>query len=325
MSRQARQILSFAAKAAISAALLYLSLRFVDMSSVKERMSRIDLAWLLFVAAVTAAQIALLALRWRLLAIAADAPLSTATALRFGFIASFFGQTLPSSIGGDAARILLLGRHAGSWQNATYSVLIDRAMGLFALALIVLAFLPLTVSLIVDPAARLAVVLMGLGSFLGPILFAAIPLLPGDWLTRWWMTRHVAAAAKITWRLRASASLALSLAFLSLLAHALTIVSIWAAARSIGAPLSLPAAFSIIPPVILISTIPISIGGWGVREGAMIAAFGYAGFAHGDGLLVSLIFGAVSFAIGAIGGLIWIASAERGSSPDEETALQERR
>ena len=46
-----------------------------------------------------------------------------------------------------------------------------------------------------------------------------------------------------------------------------------------------------IPPVILISTIPISIAGWGVRESSMIVAFTYAGLAAGDGLIVSILVG----------------------------------
>jgi uncharacterized membrane protein YbhN (UPF0104 family) len=325
MPRHLRPILSFAVKAAISALLLYLSLRLVDLASVRERLARVDIAWLGVVLLVTAVQIAVLALRWRLLALVADAPVSAATALRYGFIAAFFSQTLPSTVGGDAARILLLGRHAGSFTNATYSVLIDRVVGLFALAVIVIAFLPLTFSLIGDPAARLVIAAMGAGGFFGPLVFAAIPLIRGRWPQQWWATRHLRAAARVTWRLWTSARLACVTAISSLLVHALTIVSIWAAARSIGAPLGVLAAFSIVPPVILISTIPVSIGGWGVRESAMIAAFGYAGLSHGDGLMVSLIFGAASFAAGAAGGLIWIASGERAASAAERAALQERR
>src|SRR5581483_10031911 len=179
MSQHARKILSFAVKAAISGLLLYVSLRFVDTASVKERLARVDLTWLAVILAVIAIQISTLALRWRLIAIAAGAPMPPLLAIRFGFVAAFFSQTLPSTVGGDAARILLLGRNSGSWSKATYSVLVDRAVGLFALAVIVLAFLPLTFGLIGDSAPRLAIALIGLGGFFGPIVFAAIPLIPG--------------------------------------------------------------------------------------------------------------------------------------------------
>jgi len=40
----------------------------------------------------------------------------------------------------------------------------------------------------------------------------------------------------------------------------------------------------------------------------MVVAFGYAGLAQSDGLTLSILFGLVSFAVGAIGGVVWIAS-----------------
>ena len=67
----------------------------------------------------------------------------------------------------------------------------------------------------------------------------------------------------------------------------------------------------LIPPVVLVAAVPVSIAGWGVRENAMIAAFVYAGLPDGDGLLVSVLFGAGSFVIGALGGMAWIFSANR--------------
>jgi len=67
-------------------------------------------------------------------------------------------------------------------------------------------------------------------------------------------------------------------------------------------------------PVFLISTVPISIAGWGVRESAMILAFSYAGLAESDGLIVSILYGAAILGIGAIGGIVWIASGYRWRS-----------
>ena len=62
----------------------------------------------------------------------------------------------------------------------------------------------------------------------------------------------------------------------------------------------------LIPPVILITTIPISIAGWGVREGAMVAVLAYAGVSEGDAFILSLLLG-ISILIASLpGGLIWI-------------------
>jgi hypothetical protein len=83
----------------------------------------------------------------------------------------------------------------------------------------------------------------------------------------------------------------------------------------------------------LITMLPISIAGWGVREATMMVAFGYAGLAPADGTVVSLLFGATSFIVGAIGGLVWILSAEKTSGDrvavdeavDEQDAADLRR
>jgi hypothetical protein len=42
-------------------------------------------------------------------------------------------------------------------------------------------------------------------------------------------------------------------------------------------------------------------------------AFGYAGLAQTDGTVVSILFGAVYFIVGAAGGLVWIFSAEKAA------------
>jgi hypothetical protein len=70
----------------------------------------------------------------------------------------------------------------------------------------------------------------------------------------------------------------------------------------------------------LITMLPISIAGWGVREATMGLAFGYAGLMTSEGVNISLLIGAVSFIVGAVGGLVWILSAEKaakGAAPIE--------
>jgi hypothetical protein len=46
----------------------------------------------------------------------------------------------------------------------------------------------------------------------------------------------------------------------------------------------------------------------------MVLAFSYAGLAGNDGLIVSILFGVVNFAIGATGGIVWVASGYRWRS-----------
>ena len=107
---------------------------------------------------------------------------------------------------------------------------------------------------------------------------------------------------------------------LSLLVHVLAVVIAWCVVQSIDAPVLFGQIFQLVPPVMLITMLPISIAGWGVREATMGLAFGYAGLMASEGVNISLLYGAVSFIVGAVGGLVWILSAEkaaRGTAPIE--------
>jgi len=46
----------------------------------------------------------------------------------------------------------------------------------------------------------------------------------------------------------------------------------------------------------------------------MILAFSYAGLAESDGLIVSILFGLVNLAVGATGGIVWVAHGYRWRS-----------
>jgi hypothetical protein len=101
------------------------------------------------------------------------------------------------------------------------------------------------------------------------------------------------------------------IAVLSLTIHVLAVVIAWCCVRSIAAAGDFEQLFMLTPP--FITMLPISIAGWEVREATTMVAFGYAGLAQTDGTVVSILFGAVYFIVGAHGGLVWIFSAEKAS------------
>jgi len=269
---------------------------------------------------VTFLQIFLGALRWREISADCGAPLATTQALRFNLIGAFFNQTLPSSIGGDAVRLWLVGRSGAGWRAATYSIFVDRAIGLIALAIIIVASLPWSYRLIDDSHGRSALLFVDFAALAGGASFLVLGRLNWPWLKRWWGTHHLHACSAIANRVIFSRAHGPKLAVLSLLVHVLTVVIAWCVVRSIAAPVLFGQIFQLIPPVMLITMLPISIAGWGVREATMGLAFGYAGLMTNEGVNISLLFGAVSFMVGAFGGLVWIFSAEKaaqGSKPIE--------
>jgi uncharacterized membrane protein YbhN (UPF0104 family) len=319
-----RQFILVALKLLVSGGLLYLALRGVNLAGVMARINQINIGWIIAAIAVTLLQIFLGALRWIEVSVLCKAPLSIAQSLRFNMIGSFFNQTLPSSIGGDAFRLWLVSRTGAGWRAATYSVLVDRAIGLIALALMIVGSLPWSYQLIGDAHGRTALVLIDLAALAGGLGFLAFGRLPWSWLTQWLPTKHIHACAVIANKVLFNRSRGPIVAVLSLSVHVLTAIIAWAVVRSISAPVNFTEVFLLIPPVILITMLPISIAGWGVREATMMAAFGYAGLPQDDGLMVSLLYGAVSFAVGALGGIVWILSAEKTAKDMTTTELQEQ-
>jgi uncharacterized membrane protein YbhN (UPF0104 family) len=305
-----RSLLLFA-KAAISILLLYLSLRAVNLSALGERLSRLHAGWIAGSLVILAAQIFLLTARWQTIAQGCGLAPRYATMLRVSFIATFFNQVLPSTVGGDAARIYLLARDGGGWAGAAYSVLIDRVAGIFALTLIVFLCLPWTLTLVQDPFARIVLILIGCGAIGGAAVFLAIGRIRWKPLMHWAPTRHLVEVSRTAWRICGSwRSVALILA-ISFAVHLMTVLAAWCMVQSVSATVSFTLLLFMVPPVILIATVPISIAGWGVREGSMIVAFAYAGLPQSDGLVVSVLIGATFFVIGAIGGLLWVADGAR--------------
>src|SRR3984885_12882109 len=192
-----RRILLSTAKILVSAALLYFSLRKVNLTDLASRLDFASLGWIALAIAVTFLQIFVGALRWREISAECGAPLATRQAMRFNMIGSFFNQTLPSSIGGDAVRLWLVARGGAGWRAATYSIFVDRAIGLIALAIIIVASLPWSYSLIRDPKGRTALLFVDLVSLAGGIGFLILGVLQWPWLTRWWGTLHLHACAAI--------------------------------------------------------------------------------------------------------------------------------
>jgi uncharacterized membrane protein YbhN (UPF0104 family) len=308
-----RRILLSALKILVSGALLYFALRKANFADLASRINVASLGWIGLAIAVTFLQIFVGVLRWREVSEECGASLTTRQAMRYNVIGAFFNQTLPSSIGGDAVRLWLVARAGAGWRAATYSIFVERAIGLIALAIIIAASLPWSYNLISDPHGRSALLLLDFVALAGGLGFLILGRLPWSWLKRWWATHHLHACSVIANRVIFSRERGPKVAALSVLVHVLAVVIAWCVVQSIAAPVVFSQIFLLIPPVMLITMLPISIAGWGVREATMGLAFGYAGLATSEGVNISLLFGAVSFLVGAFGGLVWILSAEKAA------------
>lgn len=308
-----RRTLLFAIKIAISAALLYWAFRSVDLAALRGHFERLDVLWAALAVGALLVQIGFAGIRWTCIANQLELAVTPQRASRFTLIAAFFNQALPSTIGGDAMRVWLVGRTDRRWKQAIYSVLVDRVAGVGYLALIVALCLPWSLERILAPEGRFAILAIGLG---GVAAFPVILIL-GGWRPRgaladWRLSRlafEIAAAARRALFGRHSGPL---VAGCSIVVHFLTVFSAWSLARAIAISPNALDFLILIPPVMLIAMVPISVGGWGIREGAMVIAFGYAGMEQSQALAVSVLMGAAGLLVGAIGGAVWLSERRPG-------------
>src|SRR6266481_2520860 len=228
-----RRILLSTIKILISAALLYLALRKVNLSELASRINIASLGWIFLAIGLTFLQVFVGVLRWREIGEECGAPLALRQAMRFNLIGTFFNQTLPSSIGGDAVRLWLVARGGVGWRAATYSIFVDRAIGLIALAIVIVASLPWSYNLIGDSHGRSALLFVDLAALAGGVGFLVLGKLPWPWLKRWWGTHHLHACSAVANRLIFRRNHGPKLAVLSLLIHVLAAVIAWCVARSI--------------------------------------------------------------------------------------------
>ena len=98
------------------------------------------------------------------------------------------------------------------------------------------------------------------------------------------------------WWKQATASLAIVAAYLTLFA---------VCAQAIGAPLPALAVLNVVPLTLLSMLLPVSIGGWGLREAAAAALWPLVGLSAEAGVATSILYGLLSLA-GSLPALGWL-------------------
>jgi len=93
------------------------------------------------------------------------------------------------------------------------------------------------------------------------------------------------------------------LSFFSLAANILIILSVYVTALSINVPITFIQAFIVIPLALVMSMIPISFGGWGVREASFVYVFSLNSINSSDALATSFLYGLVLTFTGLISGV----------------------
>ncbi len=292
----------FSLKLAVSLGLIAWLAARVDLAPLGERLGAADAGWTLAALGVFAAQLLVAAVRWKHIQQAIGAPLGLRDAVELALIGQFFSQTLPSAIGGDAVRAALAARRGVPAARAASGVLVDRGTALVVLVALVALCLPLTATVAPDPAllgvlgALVAATAVGLGVLVLAERHLLGRLAPG---------RIAGFATALAGDLRA-ALVRPDIVALAVAVHLGVIATMWLLAQALGIAVGFAACLVLVPPIVLLTTLPVSLAGWGVRESAAVAGFALVGVPAGEALALSVAFGLAQIAAGLPGLVLWL-------------------
>ena len=119
----------------VSAALLVLLFRSLDLAALRQLYASMPLWFYLLSLAVILGGQVLYAWRWRQVLSASGVPVSVGTAIRQYFIGVFLNNFFPSTVGGDMAKVYYLGRHHG-YRPIAASIVLDRLLSIGLLAVL---------------------------------------------------------------------------------------------------------------------------------------------------------------------------------------------
>jgi uncharacterized membrane protein YbhN (UPF0104 family) len=259
--------------------------------------------------------------RWWLLLRAQGLSLSLHWSHVVTWIGNFYNAFLLGGLGGDAARAFYLCRDAPDRQAAGLAAtFLDRVMGLVVLLSIAAMTLLLKLETVArHPELRLllgACAALSVASVLGFILLGRRPPL---WLTRRLGEKHSATLADILHRIGSRPGIFAAALGQSYAIWLLDFVSVWLLARSVGLPLPFIEVSLAMSVAYAATVLPISVGGHGVREGALLGMLALLGQLPDDearqrALLLAVLVWAIGVLWSLVGGGVLLLARRPSAS-----------
>jgi uncharacterized protein (TIRG00374 family) len=296
----------------VSAALLYLVLRSIDLAALSERIASMQPLWLALALLVYAAQQVICVWRWDRLLRAQHVEVTKTRLAESIWVSMFFNNFLPSNIGGDVVRITDTAPAAGSKTLATTVVLVDRALGLTALLVVaaVGALIAWLTGMSV-PGARWLWLACG-ALVAAAILVIAMPefvghlLAPVRALNKPWVTKRAQRLEEAVMRF-GKAPRVLAGAFGAAIVVQITVVAFYLlTAKGLSVPLPLLLGAVLIPVSLAVQMAPISINGFGVREAVFAFFFRRFGLPAEAAVALSLVSAGMVMGLSLVGGLLFV-------------------
>jgi glycosyltransferase 2 family protein len=236
------------------------------------------------------------ALRWYILLRAQKVEISFLAIVKIVFAGAFVSNFLPSTIGGDAVRVVGVQQIIGNWAISTASIVVDRLLNVLAMV----ASSPFSLMTFGSSLFHL----FGAGASATPAVAGIVPARFSDWRKmgqRLW--QPVKSALSMWWNQPVTLVIAFIAAWFSVF---VVFVAVWWLARLLGIQVTLYQVIGINVITYLLTLIPISFNGYGVREFAMVSLYLQIGASVEQASMLALITRSFML-VETLPGVLWLS------------------
>jgi glycosyltransferase 2 family protein len=281
-------------KLAATCAFTWYVLSKMELSRIPAALANLHAGWLIAAMVMIAAHVLASFLRWQGILAALGGALSFAKVARIYFAVMFVSNVLPTPLLGDAIRALEAKRMGLSLRLAAHSVLIERALaviGLFAITGTLGWAFPIGDNMLWPAFSVLLLLAAAGGMVMTHLLLLRVPAR----ILAWPVVRPALVLMQDGGRLLRSRQF-LPVLFHTIMAHVTSGIAFYCILQGLDVSPPFWRTVTATMPVLLLSGLPISISGWGVREAAAVTAFGFLGVPPEQAFLASVIFGLMTLA-----------------------------
>lgn len=266
-----------------------------------------DWRWIVAAICVVQVQIVVSAWRWQITAVRLGQSLSIQRAISEYYLATLANLSLPGGVAGDAARVAR-NRQSRGWSLAAQAVILERLSGqvaLFAVALCGWLFWMLISKESIPDSVVQLLLMVGLLVVSIILLVVVVTHFAAERITGFIVS--FGPAIRKTW-ISDNQWLVQGILSMAVVATYLGVFAI--STIAVGQPLPLIALVTIVPFVLLSMVVPVSIGGWGIREATAASIWPLLSLQAESGVAASVVYGLVSL-FGALPGVLWLLLFKR--------------
>jgi glycosyltransferase 2 family protein len=291
--------------------IIWLFSRF-DLKGVWLALERLPVSlWIAAFSILLIAQI-LSSFRWWILAKALQFKGAWSTYLGFYFVGMFFNLFLPTGIGGDVFKVHFLSRGVSKKFSATLTVLGDRFFGLATMVLIGSIVVLIQNGLLPKPFEDGLIIS-------GGVIILTLAGMPFIFKTLRRMSFSILRAVPVSITQLQKPDILLPILGLSFCLQAMGMGAVALMGKGIGIHVSPVFYFAILPIVNIMTMIPITFSGIGIREGAFVYFFGLKGIEPEPALALGLLFFSIQVATSLLGGVAYALGFHRHSIHEPTT------